>query len=159
MNPTGEILVDSNVQLERFPGKGGWTYARLPDVQPVKTNPFGWRKVSGFIDDFEIRQYHLMPMGNGQLFLPVKAPIRKKIKKEAGDWVKIVLYEDNGPTEVPEEFITCLRDDPDAWEYFKKLSDPERKKYVDWIYGVKTEDLKIERMAEAINRIAKGEKF
>jgi hypothetical protein len=41
--------------------------------------------VRGTIDDFEIRKYHLMPMGNGKFFLPVKAEIRKKIKKEAGD--------------------------------------------------------------------------
>lgn len=159
MKPTGKALVDKDIQLEKFPGKGGWTYARLPDVQQVKTNPFGWRRVSGFIDDFEIRQYHLMPMGNGQLFLPVKAPIRKKIKKEAGDWVKIVLYEDNGPTELPEEFVACLKDDADAWNHFQRLSNQERKKYVDWIYAVKTEDLKVERMAEAINKIVKGEKF
>lgn len=158
MSQSGILLVNKEVQLEKFPGKGGWTFARLPEVKPESSNPFGWKKVKGFIDDVEIRQYHLMPMGNGALFLPVKAAIRKKIKKESGDWIKVVLFEDNGPTEVPEEFITCLKDDPDAWINFQNFTDQEQKQYVDWIYAVKTDALKVDRIATAINKIAKGEK-
>ncbi len=41
-------------------------------------------------------------MGDGKMFLPVKAEIRKKIKKEAGDWVHVLLYTDNEPLEVPQ---------------------------------------------------------
>lgn len=40
-------------------------------------------------------------MGNGKLFLPVKAEIRKKIKKAEGDKVHVILYPDNEPLEVP----------------------------------------------------------
>jgi hypothetical protein len=150
-------LINKKIQLEKFPGKGGWTYARLPGIDQVKTNPFGWRKVKGFIDDIEIKQYHLMPMGNGELFLPVKSAIRKKIKKEAGDFIKVILFNDNTPAEIPEEFIICLRDEPKAWKHFQNFSEQNQKKYIDWIYSVKIEDLKIERMAKAINKIAKGE--
>lgn len=152
-------MVEKEVQLEKFPGKGGWTYVRVPEIPPDKKSYFGWRKVKGFIDHVEIRQYHLMPMGNNQLFLPVNATIRKQIKKKEGDWVKIILYEDKTPTEVPEEFILCLKDDPSAWKNFQKMKDGEKKRIVDWIYSVKTEELKIERMAEAINKIGRGERF
>ena len=62
----------------------------------TRITPFGWVKVRGFIDEFELKQYKLMPMGAGKLFLPVNAAIRKKIKKQAGDTVKIVLYPDFG---------------------------------------------------------------
>lgn len=129
-------IVDKQVQLEKFPGKGGWTYARLPEVSPDTKNPFGWRKVRGFIDGVEIKQYHLMPIGNGQLFLPVKAQIRKKIKKEAGDFIQVLLYADDTPLEVPEEFELCLKDEPQAWKNFMSFSDAEKKKYLDWIYSV-----------------------
>lgn len=159
MKSTDSPLVNGSFLLEKFPGKGGWTFVKLPDVALVKSNPFGWRRVRGSVDHIEISQYHLMPMGNGTLFLPVKAPIRKKIKKEAGDWVKVVLFDDGSPLEVPEEFIICLKDDSDAWKNFQKLTDGEQKKYVDWIYAVKNEDLKVERMASAINEIAKGRGF
>ncbi|WP_439506057.1 DUF1905 domain-containing protein [Sediminibacterium sp.] len=50
----------------------------------------------------------LMPMGNGYLFLPVKAEIRMNIKKQAGDYVKLVLFADNLLIEIPEELIQCF---------------------------------------------------
>ena len=75
---SAQPLVDRSVLLEKFPGRGGWTYARLPEVTQDKSAPFGWRKVKGFINDLEIKQLRLMPMGNNELFLPVNATIRKK---------------------------------------------------------------------------------
>lgn len=152
-------LINKKVLLEKFPGKGGWTYARLPEIAPDKKRPFGWRKVKGTIDGVEIRQYHLMPMGTGELFLPVKSAIRKKINKEAGDWIQVVLYSDDEPMEVPEEFIVCLKDEPNAWKNFQNFSEQDQRKYIQWIYSVKTEDTKVERMAQAINKIAKGKKL
>jgi hypothetical protein len=102
-------LVNKKYKLEKFHGKGGWTFARLPDLTNNKKNPFGWVKVRGTIDDFEIRKYHLMPMGNGKLFLPVKAEIRKKIKKEEGDYVHVILFPDDEPLEVPDEMLCACR--------------------------------------------------
>lgn len=147
-----EPIVHKEMQLEKFPGKGGWTFARIPEILNQKT-PFGWKKVKGNIDEYEISQYHLMPMGNGHLFLPVKASIRKKIKKEAGDWVYIILFEDNDPLTIPDEFVLCLQDEPQAFLNFKELSEQEQKKYINWIYNVKSESLRVERMAEAINKL------
>lgn len=94
-------LLNKHYKLERIPGKGGWTYARIPEIRQDKSRPFGWVKVRGTIDGFEIRKCHLMPMEKGQLFLPVRAEIRKKIHKNAGDTVHIVLYPDNDPLEIP----------------------------------------------------------
>ena len=75
-------LIDEKYLLEKFPGKGGWTYAKIPEILQDKSSPFGWVRVRGSIDGYEIKSYHLMPMGNGNLFLPVKAEIRKKIEKK-----------------------------------------------------------------------------
>jgi hypothetical protein len=74
-------LVNGDYLLQKFPGKGGWTYAAIPEILQNKKNPFGWVKVKGSVDGYELKQYKLMPMGEGRLFLPVKAAIRKKIKK------------------------------------------------------------------------------
>lgn len=100
-----------------------------------------------------------MPMGNGELFLPVKASLRKKLKKEAGDWIRVSLYEDLNPVEVPEEFFICLQDDPVAWQKFSQFSETEKKNYINWIYSVKNLDIRVERMAMAINSISKGDLF
>ena len=76
------MKMDRDVLLQKFPGKGGWTYAELPEFAQNPDNPFGWLTVSGSIDGFVLEKVKLMPMGDRKLFLPVKAEIRKKIKKE-----------------------------------------------------------------------------
>jgi hypothetical protein len=149
-------IVDCTFLLQKIPGKGGWTYADLPQVTPDSGNPFGWVRVKGTIDGVEIKKYHLMPYGNGKLFLPVKAEIRKKIKKQAGDYVHVILYPDNEPTEVPEEMLLCLQDEPDALKAFNSLTDNEKLKCIKWIYSAKTEEVKIERLATAISELAAG---
>jgi hypothetical protein len=89
---TERPLVDKTYLLEKFPCKMGWTYTEIPEIVPDKNAPFSWVKVKGSIDGYEISKYHLMPSGKGTLMLAVKAEIRKKIKKEAGDYVHVILY-------------------------------------------------------------------
>ena len=152
-------LIDKKYLLEKFPGKGGWTYAIIPEVLQDKHAYFGWVKVRGFIDDFELKNYRLMPMGNGMLFLPVRAEIRKKIGKKEGDWVHVKLFADNDALEIPKELMLCLEDEPQALKNFLTYTESEQKAYIDWILGAKKEETKIERMAETINKVLKGLKF
>lgn len=147
-------LVDKKYLLEKFQGKGGWTFAVIPDVLPDKHAHFGWVRVKGSIDTVKIKSYHLMPMGNGQLFLPVKAAIRKAIGKKEGDWVHVVLYPDKAPTEIPEELLNCLKDEPAAYEAFLRQSHGEQKACIEWIYSAKKEDTRIERIALTINKLS-----
>jgi len=152
-------LIDKKYLLEKFPGKGGWTYAIIPEVLQDKHAYFGWVKVKGFIDDFELKSYRLMPMGNGMLFLPVRAEIRKKIGKKEGDWVHVKLFADNDALEIPKELMLCLEDEPQALKNFLTYTESEQKAYIDWILGAKKEETKIERMAETVNKVLKGLKF
>ncbi|AKD02793.1 YdeI/OmpD-associated family protein [Pontibacter korlensis] len=152
-------LTDKLYLLEKFPGKGGWTYAAIPEIPPDKHAYFGWVRVRGSIDGYELKGYHLMPMGNGKLFLPVKAEIRKKIKKQAGDWVQVILYADNTPQEVPEELLLCLKDEPSAFDTFMSYTEGEQKAFVDWIYSAKTDDTKVERIVQAINKLLNRKKL
>lgn len=152
-------IVSKKYILEKFQGKGGWTYARIPEVAKNKKSPFGWVKVRGTIDGYEIKKYHLMPMGNGMLFLPVKAEIRKKIKKDVGDYVHVILFPDDETLEVPEEMMLCLKDEPKALRFFRSLSESEQKFYIDWIYAAKKEGTKIDRLAKSINRLVLGLKL
>lgn len=152
-------IADGKYKLEKFDGKGGWTFTRIPGIKQDKKAPFGWRKVMGTIDGYPIHKYHLMPEKGGGLFLPVKSEIRKKIGKQAGDWVHVILYPDTEPLEVPGEFLLCLEDEPSALKFFNSLSEGERKYYVQWIYAAKKEDTKATRMAKAINKLAIGLKM
>jgi hypothetical protein len=152
-------LVNKKFLLKKMPGKGGWTYADLPQVAQNKHAPFGWVKVKGTIDGIEIRKYHLMPFGDGKLFLPVKAEIRKKIKKEQGDYVHIRLYLDEEPIQVPEEMLLCLKDEPQAETFFNALTDGEKQNYIKWIYSAKQEETRLKRLAETIEKLLRKEKF
>lgn len=157
---TEKPWVDKEVLLKKYPGKGGWTYAEVPEIPQDKKAPFGWVTIRGWIDDFELKHFKLMPMGNGQLFLSVRKEIRKKIGKEAGDYVKVVLYPDRIHLETPQEILDCFELEPKkAYQNFLKFSDSERKRYLDWIYNAKKEETKIERIAKMMDRLLKNQKL
>lgn len=152
-------LVNNEYLLEKFPRKGGWTFAVIPEILQDKKVPFGWVTVRGSIDDYEFKNHKLMPMGNGKLFLPLKAAVRKKIKKEAGDYIKVILYKDDSLIEIPAELELCLKDEPLAYETFIQLKNGEQKAFIDWIYSAKKDQTKADRIATTINTIIKEEKF
>lgn len=152
-------LVDKKYLLVKFPEKGGWTYTAIPEIPQDKHSPFGWVKVKGSIDGYEIKKHHLMPMGNGELGLSVNAGIRKKIKKQAGDYVHIILYLDQEPLEVPAELLACLQDEPEALQFFNSLNENEQYNYVKWIYSAKTDQTKVDRIAKTIVRLTKQQKY
>ena len=154
-----KTLVNKKYLLEKYPGKGGWTYAVIPEVLHDKKAPFGWVKVKGTIDNYEIKNYRLMPMGNGKLFLPVKADIRKKIGKKEGDYINVILYADNDPIEIPEELLLCLIDDPKAHKIFLSYTEGEQKAFIDWIYSAKAIETKVERIAKILNKLSKQQKY
>ena len=147
-------LVDKEYLLEKFPGKGGWTYAAIPEIPQPKRIPFGWVRVKGAIDAYELQRCKLMPLGNGQLFLPVNARIRKKIYKEAGDMVRIVLFSDEYLDEIPHEILECFQNEPEkVCQNFKALSNYDQKAYLDWIYDAKTDEVKVSRIIKMMERL------
>jgi hypothetical protein len=152
-------LVDNEYLLEKHPNKGSWTYAVIPEILPDKNSPFRWVKVKGSIDGFEIGKYHSMPSVKGTIFLSVTAEIRKKIKKQAGDYVHVILYLDNEPLEVPEELLLCLKEDTEAFRFFNSLTESEQHNYVKWISSAKTDQTKVDRITKTLTNLSKQKKF
>ena len=151
-------LVDKDYLLQKMPGKGGWTYVMLPEISSDKHTHFGLVKVKGTIDSYEIDNYNLMPMGNGNLILSVKAEIRKIIAKQEGDWVHVKLYSQSLPQVSKKDFHICLNDDPTALINYNQLTENEQKTIIDWIFSVKNDDLRVERIALSLEKLSNSHK-
>jgi hypothetical protein len=152
-------LVNKKYKLQKFPGKGGWTYAMIPEIPQDKKAPFGWVKVKGSIDNYTFHDYRLMPMGNGHLFLPVKAAVRKKIGKEAGDFIQVVLFKDDSELQVPEDLLACLADEPLAHDRFFKLKETVQREFIQWISEAKKEETRVERIVTVIKMILTSQRI
>lgn len=155
---TEKLLVDKVYQLQRPEYKGAVTYVEIPEI-PMSKAPFGMLKVKGQIDNYEFSNVHLMPLGNGNLVLAVKAAIKKKIKKEAPDTVHVILYEDKAPFLIPDELTLCMSYEDGVLEKFKRYTDGQKKAFIDWINLATTEQAKAERIAKTIAMVQNGEKF
>ena len=153
-------IINKKLILEKYPGKGGWIFVLLENLPKFKKGKSNWVTVSGRIDSYEVENVKLWPMGNGKSFMPVKADIRKIIKKNEGDEVQVVLYgEAPTPDITKSDFILCLDDEPLAKKYFNYLSQKEKDLYINWIFSINDEETKIDRMGKSINALSKNKKF
>jgi hypothetical protein len=147
-------LVDKEYRLQKFPGKGGWTYAAIPEVLKIPHTPFGWVRVRGSIDGYPIERAKLQPLGNGQLFFPINSKIRKKLGKESGDSVRITLYEDKISERIREELRLCLENEPqEIADRFQGFSSFLQNNYLGWLQDARSDEEKAERIVKLIDEL------
>src|SRR6476660_609814 len=145
-------IFDDHIQLQKGEGKGSWTFVTMPIMPHLPKKKNSTVKVRGFIDDYALEGIHIWAMKKGT-FLAVKGEIRKAIKKESGDTVKLQLFLDEAGQVIPEDFLECLRDEPKLLAYFQKLPQASQKETIDWIFAAKTEDEKVNRIAKTIEKL------
>ncbi|WP_114752048.1 DUF1905 domain-containing protein [Pleomorphovibrio marinus] len=149
-----KVITEGTFILEKFPQKGGWTYVLFPALK--KSNAyFGMKKVEVHIDGHELGQMTLMPFGNGLLFLPINAKIRKQIKKESGHEVQITVFAQEAEEGIFGEkvILDCIREEPHAWEKFKALSLEERQTMLDGIIAHSSEEKRIQKIVQLMERL------
>jgi hypothetical protein len=151
-------IINKKVKVQKYPGKGGWTYVIL-EYNPVEKRKPLWVRVKGTVNGAEIEQYKIASMRNGLYMLPLKAELRKKQNIKEGDHVDVCLYLDLSEFLVPSEILECLQDFPKALDFFNKMTESNKKYYTEWIAETKNIDTKVNRINKMIDRLLEGKRM
>lgn len=153
-------MIRFNTKIQQFQEMGektGWSYIRIPASLANQLNP-GQKKsfrVKGKLDDLPIAGMALLPMGEGDFIMALKADIRKKLRKQKGDGLTVQLEIDTKKIEPPKDLLECLADEPKATEYFKSLPKSHQNYFGNWIKSAKTAETRARRIARVVNAMLK----
>jgi uncharacterized protein YdeI (YjbR/CyaY-like superfamily) len=111
------------------------------------------------MDDYQFNQTSLLPMGEGDFIIPLNATIRKGIRKGVGATLTISIEEDTSPFEYNQDFMECLKDEPDAIAFFRTLPGSHQKYFSKWIDSAKTAPTKAKRIAQAVTALSRKQGY
>lgn len=141
--------------------KTGWTFVEIPAAVAGKLKP-GNRKsfrVKGKIDDHRIKKASILPMGEGDFILPLNKTMRKAIVKNVGASVILELEEDKRQPEIYPGLVACLKDEPEAYKWFKQLTPSHQRYFSKWITDAKTEHTRAKRIANTVTTMLRKQGF
>lgn len=141
--------------------KTGWSYIEVPPEIATQLKPNNRKtfRVKGYLDNYYFEGKALMPMGEGNFIMPLKADIRKAIGKRKGAMLAVKMATDNNPLVLNADLIRCLNDEPEARTLFNALKPGHQKYFSDWIGSAKTESTKATRIAHTITAMMMKEDF
>jgi hypothetical protein len=146
---------------ERMGEKTGWSYIKVPTKLAQQLKPGNKKsfRVKGKLDDHPIGGMALIPMGEGDFILVLKAEIRKAIRKQAGDSLEVQLEVDKKEILPPKELLECLADEPEAQQVFKAQPRSHQNWYGNWVKQAKTEGTRTRRIAHIVDSLTKRMNF
>jgi hypothetical protein len=157
-------MVTFSTRIQKFEKKGektGWRYIVI-SRQQAETIKKGYRvsfRVKGKLDQYAIEKTAILPMGDGSFILPVNGEMRKALGKSEGDTVNVQLEYDARPLTLSSDFIKCLKDEPAAYEFFKKLPKSHQNYFSKWIESAKTSNTKVKRITMAVMALSNGQGY
>ena len=150
-------MVEFTAMMLQFAEQGektGWTYIDIPaDIaQQLKPGNKKSFRVKGMLDSLPINGMALMPMGDGNFILALKAEVRKALHKSAGALLHAKLEEDTEfKIEIPADLQECFDFEPETWEFFNSLPKSHRDYFVKWIDSAKTSETRAKRIVNTVN--------
>ena len=147
-------MVKFTTTIQRFDKQGEktrWTYIEISARQAsqLKNSKVSFR-VRGKLDNHPISQVALLPMGEGNFIMPLKASLRKAIGKKHGDKVTVAIEAETRAFVLSPALMKCLKDEPEPLKFFKSLSGSHQKYFSKWIDDAKTAPTKAKRIAMAL---------
>ena len=150
-------MVEFTAMMLQFAEQGektGWTYIDIPADIAQQLKPGNKRsfRVKGMLDSLPINGMALMPMGDGNFILALKAEVRKALHKNAGAMLHAKLVEDTDfKIEIPADLQECFDFEPETWEFFNSLPKSHRDYFVKWIDSAKTSETRAKRIVNTVN--------
>lgn len=149
------IVENEKLEIQYIPGNGAWTYQLIiPNTKNIK-GKWGDLKVSGKIDNFEIKNKNLGPMKNSDKKMALNSEIRNSIGKGAGDFVNVTLFLENQNEEKANEnemIFECFKD-AEVLSIFNKLKIDEQNEIILSINSTATENQKVEKIVKFIAKL------
>ena len=149
------IVENEKLEIQYIPGNGAWTYQLIiPNTKNIK-GKWGDLKVSGKIDNFDIKNKNLGPMKNADKKMALNSEIRNSIGKGAGDKVNVTLYLENQNKEKNNEnemIFECFKD-AEVLNIFNKLKTEEQNEIIQNINSSATENQKVEKIVKFIAKL------
>lgn len=142
------------LQFKEQGEKTGWTYIEIPaDIaQQIKPGNKKSFRVRGSLDAFSVQGMALMPMGEGNFIMALKADVRKGIHKNAGAVLQVRLEEDiDFKVEMPADLQECFDFEPDAFEFYNSLAKSHREYFIKWVDSAKTSQTRASRIVNTVN--------
>lgn len=103
-----KIIDQQQLKLEYKSGFGAWTYhLRIPNTANIQ-GKWGSLKVSGTIDDYEIKGINLAPRKHEDKIISINKTIRDAIGKTSGDLVTVTLYLHDLSDHLEDDFTDLL---------------------------------------------------
>ena len=149
------------MQFEQMGEKTGWSYIRVSASQAQQLKPGNKKsfRVKGRLDSLAIEKMALIPMGEGDFILALKASVRKALRKKKGDSLTVELDVDKAVIKPPRELMECLADEPAALAHFSSLPKSHQNYFGNWIRAAKTEGTRTKRLACVVGAMAKKLNF
>ena len=150
-------MVEFNTVILQFAEQGektGWSYIHIPAdlAQQVKPGNKKSFRVRGMLDGLAVNGMALMPMGDGDFIMALKADVRKALHKNAGAMLHARLEEDaDYKVEVPDDLKECFDFEPEAWDFFNSLPKSHRDYFRKWIEQAKTSETRAKRIVNTVN--------
>lgn len=141
--------------------KTGWSYIEIPAAIAQQLKPGNKKsfRVKGYLDGYKFEGKALMPMGEGNFIMPLKADIRKAVGKRKGAVLAVKMAVDDKPITFNADLMQCLSDEPSAQSFFKSLTPGHQKYFSDWVESAKTEGTRATRISHIITAMLYKEDF
>ncbi len=158
------FMIRFYTNIKKFASQGektGWTYIDVPadTAQLLKPDNKKSFRVKGYLDEYYFEGKALLPMGNGNFIMALKADLIKAIGKRKGAMLLVKMAADEKLIRLNTDLLICLSNETDASLIFKTLSPGHQKYFSNWIDSAKTATTKATRIAHTITAMLRKEDF